>query len=96
MREIDWVGLRADLTLRKAKAIDDIPELVERFTRVSADTIAYQMTLDDPTTWTHSWTAEMPLKRNEQALYEYACHEGNFALVTGVLAGAHADKRGAR
>jgi hypothetical protein len=70
--------------------------LIERFTRVSPDTIAYQLTLDDPTTWTRTWAAEMPLKRTEQALYEYACHEGNFTLMTGVLAGAHADQRGAR
>ena len=63
--------------------------LIERFTRVSEDTITYQMTFDDPTTWARGWTAEMPLKRTEQALYEYACHEGNFPLMTSVLAGAH-------
>jgi hypothetical protein len=70
--------------------------LIERFTRVSADTIAYQMTLDDPSTWTHAWSAEMPLKHSDQKLYEYACHEGNFTLMKGVLSGAHADERGAR
>jgi hypothetical protein len=70
--------------------------LIERFTRVSPDTITYQMTLDDPTTWTRSWTAEMPLKQTDQALFEYACHEGNFPLMTSVLSGAHADERGAR
>jgi len=70
--------------------------LIERFTRVSADTIAYQMTLDDPSTWTHAWSAEMPLKQSDQKLYEYACHEGNLPLMTSVLSGAHADDRGAR
>jgi hypothetical protein len=70
--------------------------LIERFTRVSADTITYQMTFDDPTTWTRSWTAEMPLRQTEQTLYEYACHEGNFPLMTSVLSGAHADDRGVR
>jgi hypothetical protein len=70
--------------------------LIERFTRVSADTIAYQMTLDDPSTWTHAWSAEMPLKHSDQKLYEYACHEGNFTLMKGVLSGAHAEERGAR
>ena len=70
--------------------------LIERFTRVSEDTITYQMSFDDPTTWTRAWTAEMPLKRTDQQLFEYACHEGNFPLMTSVLSGAHADDRGAR
>jgi hypothetical protein len=38
----------------------------------------------------------MPLKQTTQALYEYACHEGNFTLMTGVLAGAHVNDKGAR
>ena len=63
--------------------------LIERFTRTAGDTITYQMTFDDPTTWARGWTAEMPLKQTAQALYEFACHEGNFSLMTGVLAGAH-------
>ena len=70
--------------------------VIERFTRVSADTITYQMTFDDATTWTRSWTAEVPLKRTEQPLFEYACHEGNFPLMTSVLSGAHIDDRGGR
>ena len=70
--------------------------LVERFIRSAEDTITYQMTIDDPTTWTRPWSAEMPMKRTEQALFEYACHEGNFPLMTSVLSGAHADERGAR
>jgi hypothetical protein len=70
--------------------------MIERFTRVSADTITYQMTFDDPTTWARGWTAEMPLKRTEQPLFEFACHEGNVVLMKGVLSGAHAADRGAR
>jgi len=70
--------------------------LIERFTRSAEDTISYQMTFDDPTTWTRTWTAEVPLKRTEQPLYEYACHEGNFPLMTSVLSGAHADTRSER
>jgi hypothetical protein len=70
--------------------------VIERFTRVSADTITYRMTFDDSTTWTRSWTAEVPLKRTEQPLFEYACHEGNFPLMTSVLSGAHASDAGAR
>ena len=64
--------------------------LIERFTRTAADTITYQMTFDDPTTWTKRWTAEMPLHAVDQQLYEYACHEGNFEMMRGTISAAHA------
>ena len=54
--------------------------LVERFTRVGPDTVEYAVTLADPATWTRPWTAVVPLKRTDQTLYEYACHEGNYGL----------------
>jgi hypothetical protein len=59
--------------------------LVERFTRVDADTIDYRYTAEDATTWTRPWTAEFPLKRTAQPIYEYACHEGNARSVEGIL-----------
>ncbi len=49
--------------------------LVERFTRVDADTLLYEFTVSDPTTWTGPWTAEVLMTRNEEPLYEYACEE---------------------
>ena len=58
--------------------------LVERLTRVGADTIDYRFTVTDPTTWTQPWTARIPLNRNDGPLYEYACHEGNDGM-TGIL-----------
>jgi hypothetical protein len=61
--------------------------VVERFTRVAADTILYRFTIDDPTTWTRSWTGEYPWAVSGQMMYEYACHESNYALA-GVLRGA--------
>jgi hypothetical protein len=54
--------------------------LVERFTRVDGDTIVYQFTARDPETWTDSWTAEIPLRRMDALIYEFACHEGNRGL----------------
>ena len=51
--------------------------VVERFTRISEDTIRYEFTVDDPTTWTQPWSAEIPMVRTEGPMYEYACHEGN-------------------
>jgi hypothetical protein len=54
--------------------------LVERFTRIDADTIDYQFTVTDLTTYTTPWTAAAPMTRIEESLYEYACHEGNYAM----------------
>jgi hypothetical protein len=54
--------------------------VVERFTRVDADTIRYAFTIDDATSWTRPWSAEIPMTRAEGLLYEYACHGGNHDL----------------
>ena len=51
--------------------------VVERFTRVDAETIRYEFTVDDPTTWTRPWSGEIPMITTEGPMYEYACHEGN-------------------
>ena len=52
--------------------------VVERFTRVAADRILYEFTVDDPTSWTSPWSAEIPMVRTEGPMFEYACHEGNY------------------
>ena len=54
--------------------------LVERFTRSGPDTLTYRVTLSDPETWEEPWTVEVPLQRREQAIYEFACHEGNHSI----------------
>src|SRR5712691_10356249 len=61
--------------------------LVERLRRVDADTLLYEFTVDDPTTWTKPWTAQVPMTRTEGPIYEYACHEGNYGML-GLLRGA--------
>ena len=66
--------------------------LVERFTRVASDRINYEITLNDPTTWTRPWTAMLPLKLMQEQIYEFACHEGNYSM-TGTLSGARAEER---
>ena len=66
--------------------------LVERFTRVAADTLQYEFTVDDPTIWTKPWTAVIPMKQASEQIYEYACHEENFAI-RNILSGARADER---
>ena len=64
--------------------------LVERFTRVNAGTLHYEYTVEDPDTFSQAWTALLPMKRTDESLYEYACHEGNRGLEL-ILQGARAD-----
>jgi len=66
--------------------------LVERFTRTAADVLTYRMTFRDPTTWASPWTAEMPLQRRDETVYEFACHEGNHSMV-GMLTTARVEDR---
>ena len=61
--------------------------LIERFTRTDAGTLRYDVTVDDPTVWTRPWTYSVPMQRNSEPVYEYACHEGNYGLYN-ILAGA--------
>ena len=69
--------------------------LVERYTRVDENTINYEATVDDPTVWTRPWTMALPLRRDTEGFFEYACHEGNHAL-TGILSGARAQEEAAK
>jgi len=66
--------------------------LTERFTRVDENTIRYQFTIDDPSTWTRPWSAEVPWAKTIGPLFEHACHEGNYGL-GNILAGARAEER---
>ena len=66
--------------------------VIERFTRVDAGTILYRFTIEDPTTYTASWSGELPFRATTDQIYEYACHEGNYALAN-VLSGARAQER---
>jgi hypothetical protein len=61
--------------------------LVERFTRTADDTVIYQFTAEDPTTWAKSWTAEIPMTKTQGPVYEWACHEGN-SMISTILHGA--------
>ena len=54
--------------------------MVERFTPFDANTILYRFTVEDPDTWTRPWTGEYPWVRSDSPIYEYACHEANYAL----------------
>ena len=72
----------------------DALHVTERFTRVAANAIDYQFTIEDPKMWTRPWTGSVPMTRIDERLYEYACHEGNYGMF-GILAGARAEEKAA-
>lgn len=78
-------------TTRQDIAASQTLHVVERFTRVDADTIRYQFTVDDPNTWTAPWAGEVAIRRWEGPIYEYACHEGNYGLAN-ILRAARAEE----
>ena len=67
--------------------------LTERFARISPEVLLYQATINDPDTWTRPWTYEVPMQRNPDPIYEYACHEGNYGLYNILAAAAVRDIR---
>jgi len=69
-------------------------KLTERFTRVDEETLLYRFTVEDPSSFPRPWTVEIPMWRNRELMYEYACHEGNSSIV-GVLSGARAEEKAA-
>jgi hypothetical protein len=90
---VDTTNFRADSTYRNA--VPETLHLSERFKRLNADTILYEFTVDDPSTFTRPWTAAIPMTKIPVPLYEYACHEGNYAM-EGILAGARAQEQKAK
>jgi hypothetical protein len=66
--------------------------LTERFTRVDRDTLLYEFTVDNPTAFTGPWSAVLPMTRSEDRMFEYACHEANYALMD-ILRGARAGEK---
>ena len=69
--------------------------LVERFTRVGPDTLNWELTFRDPTHWTRPWTALIALKKTDDPVFEFACHEGNIAM-EGILGGHRVEERAAQ
>ena len=65
--------------------------LIERFTRVDADTLLYEYTVDDPATFTAPFTAAIPLLRSSDPIFEYACHEGNYGMANMLRVGRAED-----
>ena len=79
---VDTTNFSAKTSLRGS---DEHLHLVERFSLVDANTLDYQFTADDPTVWTQPWSAALRLHRTNEVMYEFACHEGNFLTMEGML-----------
>jgi hypothetical protein len=80
-----------DQTLIANTPASEALRLVERFTRADADTVRYEVTVDDPKTWTSPWKISFPLKHEAgYQIFEYACHEGNYYMFDA-LSGARAE-----
>ena len=86
---VDTTNFRDDSTRGSSKT-----HLIERFTRVSPDTILYRFTVDDATAFTRVWTGEVSMMRTPGPIYEYACHEGNYSMLN-MLRGARAGEKAA-
>ncbi len=81
---IETVNFRGETAARGSSADT---HLIERFRRLDDDTVAYEFTFTDENNFTQPWTASMPLRRTDEPLFEYACHEGNIGM-HGIMAGA--------
>jgi hypothetical protein len=73
---------------------DENLQVIERFSLYDADTLLYRFEIHDPTAFTRPWKGEVTLARSTAQIYEYACHEGNYAM-EGMLRGARATERAA-
>jgi hypothetical protein len=82
---VDTTNFRNDSPVAPGGATENT-RLTERFTRVAPDTLRYEVTVDDPGTWTKPWTAVLFMRSSSDQIYEYACHEGNEAMI-GTLNG---------
>ena len=82
----------ATLTFNQSGGTDENEHLIERFTRTGPKTLLYEFTITDPTTWTRPWSAAVPMRKTDEHIYEYACHEGNISMETMLAAAREADK----
>ena len=87
---VETTGFIRETSFMRGGASADL-RLTERFTRVSPQILMYEATIDDPATWTRPWKYEVPMQWNPEPLYEYACHEGNYAMEV-ILSGARAEE----
>jgi hypothetical protein len=73
---------------------DEALHVIERFTRVDADTLLYEFTVDDPTAYTKPWSAKVPMTRSKDEILEVSCHEENYAMAH-ILSATRAEEKAA-
>ncbi len=94
---LGWIATNAASARIRGVPHSDALKLVERFTRVDADTINYEVTIEDPNVYTRPWTVAIPLTRDDSyQIFEYACHEGNHAIENVLSMARNAEKRAAQ
>jgi len=71
---------------------DENLRVTERLTRMAADSIRYEFTVDDPTAFARPWSGEIPFMKSEEGIFDYECNEGNYAMID-ILAGARAEEK---
>ena len=82
----------SDKTSIQNTPTSDKLKVTEKFTRVDADTVKYEFTVDDPQTWVKPWSGEVAMTKIDTPVYEYACHEGNYGMANN-LSGARATEK---
>jgi hypothetical protein len=93
---VETTNFRATTVMRNLGLNSEKLRIVERFTPVGPNTINYEVTVEDPAVFTKPWTVAFPFERdNSYRIFEYACHEGNYA-VPNSLSGARAEEKAAR
>jgi len=92
---VDTVGFTGEFGFTFAAA-DEHLHVVERLRRIDRDTLLYEATIDDPTVYVRPWTLTQTFRRTTDAMFEFACHEGNHALLNILRGARDEDRRGAR
>jgi hypothetical protein len=88
---VDSTNFRNDAGVGRGGSSEKL-HMIERFSRVGPDALKYEVTINDPETWTQPWTAVLYMKQSKDQIYEYACHEGNEAM-SGTLGGARVQEK---
>ena len=83
---VETTNFLRETSFRNGVTTSDL-KLVEKFTRTDAGTLMYDVTEEDPNTWSRPWSYRIPMRANDMPIFEYACHEGNYGL-ENILAGA--------
>jgi len=93
---VETTNFRKDDGVIFQNADPDTFRITERFTRVDANTLNYEFTVEDPRTWTKPWSARIPWTKIDpgEQMYEYACHEDNYDLVHFLVGARAREQRG--